>query len=179
MAWLIDRLRRSTAQWKILAQQVVVAPINGNRGDDEREPSDPRDNWDGYPEDRARLLGEIERAGVDNVVFLTGDCHMFMANLLAPDFAALGAGTRPPVAVEYAGGSVTSPRGDPPDPSRMPPWNRQLNFDARGYAVMGLDQGQLVTEYRASDVLSPVGGTRTFERFTQPAGANDFTRQSV
>ena len=180
MQWLIDGLRQASTRWKIVAQQVVVAPIGGgNMGDEETDPSDSTDNWDGYPADRARLLGEIERAGVENVVFLTGDAHIFLANLLASDFAALGDGSsRRPAAVEYVGGAVTSPRRNPPDPATMPPWNRQYNGVNRGYAVMGMDQGQLVTEYRASDVSSPAGGTVTFERFTQPAGANNFSRES-
>jgi hypothetical protein len=77
------------------------------------------------------------------------------------------------------GGSITSQRRNPPDPSEMPPWTRQYHGTHRGYAVMGMDQERLVTEYRAADVSHPGGGTFTFERFTQPAGANNFTRETL
>jgi hypothetical protein len=35
-----------------------------------------------------------------------------------------------------------------------------------------------VTEYRRSDITNPAGATSTFERFTQPAGANTVSRES-
>src|SRR3712207_9216597 len=88
------------------------------------------DQWDGYPEDRARLLGEIERAGLKDVIVLTGDAHVFMANLLASDFEALGDGSaHPAAAVEYVTGSVTSAGLDLDEASvqAMSPWNRQYN----------------------------------------------------
>jgi hypothetical protein len=43
---------------------------------------------------------------------------------------------------------------------------------------MALDDAQLVTEYRRSDLLRPDGLTTTFERFTQPAGSNTIGRES-
>ena len=68
------------------------------------------DQWDGFPEDRTRLLGAIEQAGLRDVVFITGDAHVFMCSLLGTDFPAIGSDpNRVPAAVEYIGGSVTSP----------------------------------------------------------------------
>jgi alkaline phosphatase D len=177
MDWLIRGLKASRATWKLIAQQVVVATIYYGR-DEETNP----DAWDGYPEDRARLLGEIERAGIDNVVFLTGDVHVFMANLLASDFQSLGDGSaRKPAAVEYAGGSVTSPgrERDEAGVQEDAPWNRQYNGSLHGYAALDLAPDRLVTEYRSSDISVPYGGTAPFERFVQPAGANNLQRERV
>lgn len=177
MDWLIRGLKASSATWKLIAQQVVVATIYYGRDNEQNT-----DAWDGYPEDRARLLGEIERAGIDNVVFLTGDVHVFMANLLASDFQSLGDGSsRKPAAVEYAGGSVTSPgrERDEADVQSDAPWNRQYNGSLHGYAALDLAPDRLVTEYRSSDILVPFGGTAPFERFVQPAGANNLQRESV
>jgi alkaline phosphatase D len=173
MAWLIDGLKASPARWKLIAQQVIVAADPS--GDGER-----RDMWDGYPQDRIRLLSEIERAGIQNVVFLTGDAHVFSCNLLASDFEALGDGTaRKPAAVEYVGGSITSPGRErtEPDIQTNSPWVRQYNGRDHGYAFMTLDGDRLVTEYRRSDISTPTGATSTFERFTQPAGASNITRE--
>jgi alkaline phosphatase D len=173
MAWLLRALKSSRARWKVIVQQVSVAanPFGGGP---------VVDSWDGFPEDRALLLGEIERSGVSGVVFLTGDAHVFSCNVLASDFAALGDGRARPSAVEYVGGSVTSPGREQPESSvqAVSPWNRQYNGSAHGYALLQLDRGQVVTEYRQSDLSAPTGGTRVLERFVQPAGANDVSRES-
>ena len=173
MAWLLGALKTSRARWKVIVQQVNVAANPFGAG-----PS--TDDWDGFPEDRALLLGEIERSGITGVVFLTGDAHVFSCNVLASDFAALGDGRARPCAVEYVGGSVTSRGIEKPEAQvrARSPWNRQYNGGAHGYALLQLDAQQLVTEYRQSDLSSAAGGTWVLERFTQPAGANDVSRES-
>jgi alkaline phosphatase D len=175
LAWLIDSLKTSRATWKIVAQQVVVA--SGLRGSEINS-----DAWDGYPENRARILGELEAAGVANVVFLTGDAHVFMANLLAADFAALGDGTgRRPAAVEYVGGSVTSPGADVAEwgVQEAAPWNRQYDGYRHGYAYLDVTPELLTTEYRATNRTVPNAPTVAFERFTQPTGSNQLERHGV
>ncbi|HZB77135.1 MAG TPA: alkaline phosphatase D family protein [Solirubrobacteraceae bacterium] len=173
MAWLLAGLKSSTARWKLIVQQVTVAanPFGAGPGSDA---------WDAFPEDRALLLGEIERSGVTDVVFLTGDAHIFSCNTLASDFEALGEGRVRPCAVEYIGGSVTSPgfvRAEA-DVRAESPWNRQYNGSAHGYSLLALDPAQLVAEYRHSDITVPTGGTALLERFTQASGANDVARES-
>jgi alkaline phosphatase D len=176
MNWLIKGLKSSQARWKIIANQVVIAPMDFGGGDE-----DTKDSWVGYPDSRTRLLGEIERSGIDNVVFITGDAHVFMANLLASDAEVFrNDPTHRPAATEFVGGSITSPGTDrsESDVQSRNPWNRQYNGLNHGYAhvVAGQD---LVTEFRASDIFNPNGGTVPFERFTQPFGANTFTRESI
>jgi alkaline phosphatase D len=175
MQWLIDGLKASPAQWKIVANQVQIAPLDFGSGESQ-------DSWGGYPESRVRLLGEIERAAIPNVVFVTGDSHVFMANLLASDFETFrNDPSRRPAAVEYVGGSVTTPGGDrvESEVQAKNPWNRQYNGASHGYALLGASGAQLVTEYRRSDVLDPNGATAPFERFVQPDGANSPSRQSL
>jgi alkaline phosphatase D len=175
MSWLLAGLRGSKATWKIIANQVVIAPIDYGRGESQ-------DNWGGYGDSRTLLLSAIERAGLPNVVFYSGDAHVFMVNLLASD--PEGFRSNPdmrPAAVEYVAGSITSPGTDRPEQEvrDLNPWNRQYNALAHGYAHLAVDASQLVTEYRRSDLLSPTGATYPFERFVQPAGANTMTRESV
>ena len=175
MSWLIGALKASRAQWKLVVNQVTMAA--NPFGDGPRS-----DMWDGFPEDRARLLGELERAGVSNVVVLTGDAHVFAANLLSSDFTTFGDGTqRPAAATEYVGGSVTSLGLDKPEAEvrAKSPWNKQYNGVDHGYALLTMDGTQLVTEYRRTDVTSPTGATTAFERFTQPSGANNFSRETL
>jgi alkaline phosphatase D len=176
MQWLINGLKTSRATWKIVANQVVVAqdPFNtGERGD----------QWDGYADDRVRLLGELERAGVRNVVFLTGDAHVFMCNYLASDFQAFADNrdTQVPAGVEYVGGSVTSLGGDRPESEvqAAEAWNQEFNGHDHGYGILSVTPDTLVTEYRRTDMSVPGGVTQAFERFTQPSGANRVTRETL
>jgi phosphodiesterase/alkaline phosphatase D-like protein len=164
--WLIRSLRASRARWKIIANQVPIAPMDYGSG--------PRmDSWGGYDASRARLLGEIERAGIDDVVFFTGDAHVFMVNGIASEPSA------PPSAVEYVCGSVTSPGRDRPeaDVRARNPWTRQYNGRDHGYGLATVADNQLAVEYRRSDISRPDGVTLPLELFTQPAGVNDVARQ--
>jgi phosphodiesterase/alkaline phosphatase D-like protein len=173
MQWLIGELLASRATWKIIAQQVVVARIKF--GD-----SINVDAWDGYTEDRARLLGALEAAGVTNVVFLTGDVHVFMANLLSSDFETFrDVNARMPAATEFVGGSITSQGRDQTeaDVQAESPWNAQYNALDHGYAQLDLAADRLIVDYLASDVGLPDGFAEHFERFVQPTGTNRFTRE--
>ena len=173
MPWLLAALKSSTARWKIIVQQMPIAAAPTGSGV-------RTDAWDGFPEDRLLLLGEIERTGIQNVVFLTGDAHVFACNTVASDFGALGEGTLRPSAVEYVGGSVTSPGLVKPeaDVRSESPWVRQYNGSFHGYSLFTVDPANLVMEYRYSDITNPGGGTSLLERFTQPSGASDIIRQS-
>jgi phosphodiesterase/alkaline phosphatase D-like protein len=174
MQWLVAGLKASRAHWKIIANQVVIAPMDFG--------GDSMDSWGGYGDSRVRLLGEIERAGIENVVFVTGDAHVFMANLLASDPEVFRSDpTHRPAATEYVGGSVTTPGTvrEEADVQSRNPWNRQFNGAAHGYAHVVATDTQLLTEFRASDVFNPNGGTVPFERFVQPTGANTFTRERL
>jgi phosphodiesterase/alkaline phosphatase D-like protein len=172
MNWLVGELKASRAQWKIIANQVVIAPMDFGNGEGQ-------DSWGGYDDSRTHLLGEIERAGVQNVVFYSGDAHVFMANLLASDPSALSDPSHRPAGVEYVSGSITSGGADhvESEVEGRNPWCRQYNGANHGYGLVSAG-AELVTEYRRSDILDPAGSTTTFERFTQPAGENNFSRQS-
>jgi alkaline phosphatase D len=173
-AWLVGALRASAARWKIVANQVAIAPMDYGSGPG-------ADGWATFP-DGTELLGEIERAGIDNVVFLTGDAHVFMLNLLASDAEVFADDpAHRPAAIEYVAGSITSPGADRLESSVQAnnPWNRLYNGHEHGYAHLTLDTNELVTEYRRSDISRPGGATATFERFTQPAGENAVSRQSL
>lgn len=88
MRWLENRLRNSKARWKVLGQQVMMAPhtyagalpplpdrIEESIGLREGGAAEGNDNWNAYTAERARLLEAIRSHGVDDVVTLTGDIH--------------------------------------------------------------------------------------------------------
>lgn len=94
MNWLLNGLSDTTSRWKIIAQQVMMAPLalGGT-------PLNP-DQWDGYPADRGRIYDHILDNNIENVVVLTGDIHTAWANNLEQDGDA--------VAVEFVTTSITS-----------------------------------------------------------------------
>jgi phosphodiesterase/alkaline phosphatase D-like protein len=174
MKWLLDGLRASRATWKIVAQQVVVGTIYDDDG------RTNQDAWDGFADERVQLLGAIEQAGVQNVVFLSGDAHVFMANLLGTDFAAVAADRVRPAATEFVGGSVTSLALDraEADVQRRAPWNRMYDSTLHGYAQLDLAPDRLVVDYLTANTADRRASTGAFARFVQPAWENRFERQA-
>nr|MDQ5808086.1 alkaline phosphatase D family protein [Actinomycetota bacterium] len=175
LSWLLAELRASRAVWKIVANQVVMSARQ------EGEERASGDSWDGYVDERNRLLGEIERAGIDNVVVLTGDAHVFMNSLLAGDFEALAADeSRKPAAVEYVGGSVTSAGPDFPEQEirDRAPWVQQYRGGVHGYAQFDVRPDRLDMVYLDVPIFTADPRATIFERFVQPAGANRVQRTS-
>jgi alkaline phosphatase D len=100
--WLGNRLDSSSAQWKIITQQIMIAPlkvfgqaVNG-------------DQWDGYPAERNRVFNHILNHNIKNVVAITGDIHSSWANDL-PTASYNGTTGSGSAGVEFVGPSVTSP----------------------------------------------------------------------
>ncbi|MFT7335341.1 MAG: alkaline phosphatase D [Porticoccaceae bacterium] len=100
--WMTDELVKSTAQWKIIGQQVMMAPFGAP------EYGINEDQWDGYPAERERFFKTVTDNEINNIVVLTGDIHTSWANdLPSKDYVFLtGAGS---VGVEFVTPSVTSP----------------------------------------------------------------------
>ncbi|MEZ4394512.1 MAG: alkaline phosphatase D family protein [Polyangiales bacterium] len=75
-AWLAAQLADGGAQWRVLAQQVILSP----------RPNDLNvDAWDGYPAARDRLFAALRLPGVGDPVVLTGDVHTSWAFDVTPD----------------------------------------------------------------------------------------------
>jgi alkaline phosphatase D len=90
IAWLLDGLKRSRSTWKVIAADMPLS-LQVPDGQDETgkarwEASANGDN--GAPKGReleiARLLREIKRAGIHNVVWLTADVHYTAAHYFDP-----------------------------------------------------------------------------------------------
>lgn len=84
-AWFLNELSSSDAKWKIVGQQVIFAELNvgwaGAAVGSSYEALESLflDIWDGYPAERAEIVGYIESQSIDNVVLLTGDFHSTFA----------------------------------------------------------------------------------------------------
>lgn len=103
--WLQQQLTESTAQWKVIGNQVVFSPIETAGVLNEL------DSWDGYPAERAKIVHYIDSLNINNIVFLTGDVHVGIAAdvTITPTTGQYdpenGAGA---VAVEMVAASVSS-----------------------------------------------------------------------
>lgn len=90
IAWLLDGLKRSKSVWKVIAADMPIS-LHVADGKD----AEGRNRWeaiangdDGAPLGReieiARLLREIKKAGIKNVVWLTADVHYTAAHYFDP-----------------------------------------------------------------------------------------------
>ena len=147
LAWLKRRLSSSRAAWKVIGNQVMVMPTIFPGGD-----LIGFDSWQGYPVERRDLLEHIRTKRIEDVVFVTGDIHTFVAG----DVRVANEDSVP-VATEFVGGSITSPGlgeggggvlpganpADPQTPQSVVdlmrsanPWAADADFDHHGYGLV-------------------------------------------
>jgi alkaline phosphatase D len=151
MNWAKKRLSASKASWKVIGSETMMMPAKVTGGS-----YYGFDNWQGYPREREELLAHIKDQKIDDVVFITGDIHLFLAGDVRTDM-----GNGDSVAVEFVGGSITSQNfgetninagngivipGNDANPHTSPaiidslrafnPWIDQADFDHHGYALV-------------------------------------------
>lgn len=100
--WLKNSLLNSPARWNVLAQQVMVAPVDFEPGP---EVHLSMDQWGGYDVARTRLLSFLRDRQISNPMVITGDIHSNWVNDLKVDFRDADS---PTVATEFVGTSISS-----------------------------------------------------------------------
>ena len=100
--WLMGSLAKSSATWNILAQQVMMAPLNRGKGEERRY---SMDQWPGYEVSRRRLLEFFHERCIPNPVVLTGDIHVNWVNDLQLNFEKENS---PKVGTEFVCTSMSS-----------------------------------------------------------------------
>ncbi len=196
--WLREQLadsKRANTPWQVLGNQVLMAPVNApdlsatppqlSAALERLRPGVTQllkltrfplplttDGWDGYPQNRARVLDAIRAAG-GNTIVVTGDSHMAWANEIND---AQGR-----VAVELGATSITSPN----DASYFQPFgvdfagglrarNPHVKFTDfnHGYLVLTLTPEQATAEYfTVSNILSKQYEVQRAAAFTIAADA--------
>jgi alkaline phosphatase D len=154
LAWAKRRLSSSPAAWKVIGNEVMMMDAIVTN-----DSYFGYDSWQGYPTEREALLQHVK--GIDDVIFITGDIHTFIAGDVRTN-QSRGENA----AIEFVGGSVTSQglgeidlplgggavlKGNDKDPHTPPaiidtlrsinPWVDQADFDHHGYAVVEAEQG--------------------------------------
>lgn len=93
LAWLKAALRESSATWKVIASDMPIGLVVGDRMRDGQPTFEAWANADGGPPagrelELASLLAFIKRERVRNVVWVTADVHYAAAHRYAPERAA-------------------------------------------------------------------------------------------
>ena len=155
--WLFKQLDASVAHetlWRLIGQQVIFSPL-GNFNPDQ---------WDGYPLARKRILDHIAKAGIGDVVILTGDIHSSWALDVVPDphdSAAYDGGTgRGSLAVEFVTSGISSePLGEylrQRDPQRLQkviegiarqPHLRYSDLESRGFIILDVRRDRVEAQW--------------------------------
>lgn len=179
-AWLIQKLKTAPATWKVIGQQVMVAPL--------RAFGIPvnTDQWDGYPVERQALMDTIKNNNLSNVVFLTGDIHTSWGNDMP-----FGPGSYDPntgagsTCVEFVTPSITSANasflGSYANPSIVKSQNphvRYVDLARHGYVVLTITPDSVQGDwFFANRIDQPIPGetageswyVRRGERFLRKA----------
>jgi alkaline phosphatase D len=202
MAWLKTSLARESAQWKLVGNSVMIAPLSFAQlpGDavevvnqvTGEHPSDGvplnLDQWDGYTADRRELFSHIAQQEVRDTVFLTGDIHSAWASDLPLDPGAYPLGGT--AGVEFVCTSVTSDNVD--DITGAPPRTttlaieaglmannrhiKYINFDDHGYSVLDVTPERAQMDYFViEDKTDPQTGTRHEASWQTLAGSGQVT----
>lgn len=198
--WLSETLAESKARgqtWQMIAQQVVLGEQRWNAGAARMLPQGSssldwvsrnerlgalgvswnQDGWTGYGAARQRFIDACER-NARNALVLAGDSH----NCWLSNIPAAANGRR--AAIEFAGGSVSSP-GFERTLTNAQPGEREASFRAanadlaycdigrRGYGALKLTREGCASEWAAvGDVRSPVAAAPTVTRIEAAAGEN-------
>ncbi|RBY90533.1 alkaline phosphatase [Blastococcus sp. TF02A-26] len=167
MDFLLEGLADPAVQWKLVGNPVMVAPVQFPSTLDARALQGLEallgvdlpdqvgglpynvDQWDGYPAERAGVLGHLRDRGIRDTVFLTGDIHSGWAAELPSDPLTYPV-TGDSLGVELVCTSVTSDNlddivGSPPRTTSRAvetvikganPHVKYLDFDSHGYSVL-------------------------------------------
>ncbi len=168
--WLTSEMAASTAKWQIMAQQVMVAPVEvgGNPINN--------DQWDGYVFERDNLFNFITDPTdpIDNFVVLTGDIHTSWANNIPlNNYSGSGAACSNSVGVEFVATSVTSP-GIPDVGGAFSAavyaandHVQYVNLDDRGYIVVDVTDTAIQADWRYVNTITSrnftISGTRSYK----------------
>ncbi|WP_199580479.1 alkaline phosphatase [Blastococcus sp. TBT05-19] len=207
LQFLLDGLADQQVQWKLVGNPVMIAPVRFPSGLESRAaegvaalvdlPVPPVagvpynvDQWDGYPAERAAVLGHLRDRGIRDAVFLTGDIHSGWANELPADPSTYPL-TGDSVGVELVCTSVTSDNlddilGTPPRTASAAvetavkvnnPHVKYLDFDSHGFSVLELTEaGAQMDWFVLTDRTDPRAAAVWSTSWRVPAGSSRVER---
>ena len=145
--WLKNNLDRSTARWNVLAQQVMMTPLDLEPGEGRKF---SMDKWAGYQVELKEVMQYLAQRKPSNPVVLTGDIHTNWVTDLKADFDKPESAI---VGTEFTGTSITT-SGDGSDSRPTMPQimseNPHLKFfnAQRGYVRCAVTPERWQTDFR-------------------------------
>lgn len=155
--WLFDGLEKSRARWKVVPQQVMLAPLDRVAGP---EKIYSMDKWAAAPAGLSRFLSFLKEGSIDNTVVLTGDIHTNWVCNLPVDINDPGSAS---VATEFVGTSISSGgngmdvREDTAKVLSENPFVKFFNAQ-RGYVNCVVTPEMFQADYRVMDQVETPGG---------------------
>lgn len=205
MDWLLARLSDRSVQWKVVGNPVMIAPVRFPSTLSTRERSALHeltgippvegvpyntDQWDGYPDDRARVVRHLRDNGIRDTTFLTGDIHSAWACDIPVDPLTYPL-NRESAATELVCTSVTSDNVDdilgvPPRTVSLAveaavrannPHIRYLELDSHGYSVVEVTAARVQMDWFALSERTDPGATAAHQAsFAVAAGTQRVRR---
>ena len=185
--WFKNQLSSSTAQWKIIGNQVMFAPLE--------LPAIPiifpnggilnADQWDGYRADRKEIVEHLHNNNIDNVVVLTGDIHTSWGNDIPHHNLNYDPNTgEGSVGVEFVTTSITS--GSSPVNiganivTAANPHMKFVDLAQKGYLVLDVDQQRAKGSWvYVSSITDPVFTISESEALVTISGQNFLRPESA
>ena len=155
--WLFDGLANGTRRWNLVANQVMMMPLDRREHGEAGEIWN-MDSWAGYPAARKRLMDHIDARKVRNMVVVTGDEHQNYAGELRTNAKEGRA-----LATEFVATSISS-GGDGeevhPGYAVIRDHNPQCPFinSRRGYMVHEVGRERWRADFKVVDQVSRPGG---------------------
>ncbi|MBL0913713.1 MAG: alkaline phosphatase D family protein [Bacteroidia bacterium] len=182
--WLTSNLMTNAVQWKVMAQQVMMAPlkvagfaING-------------DQWDGYPAERNKIMSFVLANDIRDVAVLTGDIHCSWGNdIPTANYQSNGSGS---AFVEFVTPSITSP-GFPVGVGAgvvklMNPHVKFVNLDLHGFILLDINQLRIQSDWFFVNTIDQASNGYTYgdswyenhnERFLRHTSTVAFPRHDM
>jgi len=164
MEWLMERLTKSPARWKIIGNPVIFSDLDVNPiwGSGKRN----LDSWDGYPAQKKMISDQLGQQQVKNVLIVTGDTHTSMAFECIAN-ALDDKETSPAFAVEFATPSISSSNPgtyDPPEvilqredeAYRVNPHLKYVNLTDHGYLILQIEPQVARAEWHYVDRVDSI-----------------------
>lgn len=166
--WMYEGFRNPHAKWNIIAQQLLVAPLDQVAPDNQWGRF--TEGWSGYGANRRRMVSAMDMANLKNAVFFGGDMHCFMTTDIKANDLDQKSRT---VAAEFVGTSISS---DAPNAAlvrnmQYNPHVRLFEGRYRGYMTADVTPGKIDVSYRViSDRTKRDATVSTFKTYVVEDG---------
>ncbi|MBW2191587.1 MAG: alkaline phosphatase D family protein [Deltaproteobacteria bacterium] len=165
--WLQDQIFDSTAQWKILGNQVLMSLWQLANSDGSKTNANA-DQWNGYREGRERLMTFLRENNIVNTVVVTGDVHSSWAMDVTFGDESYDPATREgAMAVEFVAPGITSPPEIPQEVLDLfmssSPHIRYAEAEHRGYFVLDVQSDKTQADWYLLDGIGESDGAEMLD----------------